>query len=114
MPNVTQLVADDTAKAIGDIIALKPTSIVVNRSGSSLAAQTVRLETLSSQMQIPGPGGVTHRIDALLLGYKNHPTVTNTNIQTGDRFAASGVNYEVVIVMPGHVDCLQAYMQVRA
>lgn len=104
----------DRATSIAALIALKPTSITIVRAGSTLAAQTVRLETLASQRQVAGQGGVTHMIDALALGYRNHPTIADTDMQAGDRFTADGVAYEVVAVMPAHEDCVQAYLKVRA
>lgn len=114
MPNIAAFTADDRPSSIGDLIALKPTSITVKRGNSTLSAQTVRLETLASQRAVVGEGGVTLMCDALLLGYYGHPTVANTDIQAGDRFRAGGVDYEVVIKMPAHVDNVQAWLKVRA
>lgn len=114
MPNLAAFVNDDLPTAIGDLIALKPTSITVKRGATTLSAQTVRLETLASQRAVVGEGGITHQCDALLLGYYGHPTVANTDIQAGDRFRAGGVDYEVIIKMPAHVDNVQCYLKVRA
>lgn len=114
MPSLNAFVADDLSTAIGDLIALKPTSITIRRGSTTLAAQTVRLETLASQRAVVGEGGVTHSCDAMALCYFNHPTVANTDIQAGDRFAANGVFYEVVLKMPAHVDNIQCWLKVRA
>ena len=114
MPNFANYLGDDRPTSIGDLITIKPTSITVRRGASTLPAQTVRLETLSSQRAVQTEGGITHMIDAMALGYKNHPTVTDTDLRVGDRFVAAGVAYEVVIVMPAHVDNVQAYLKVRA
>ena len=116
MPNFANYLADDRPTSIGDLIAIKATAITVYRSGVSgaLDPQTVRLETLSSQRAVQTDGGITHMIDAMALGYKNHPTIADTDLQVGDRFVADGVAYEVVIVMPAHVDNVQAYVKVRA
>lgn len=114
MPNLANFVADDRPTSIGDLIALKSTSITVRRGSSTLGAQTVRLETLASQRAVVGEGGVTFMCDAHLLGYRDHPTVADTDIQAGDRFRADGVDYEVVIVLPAHVDNVQCYLRVRA
>lgn len=114
MPNVDALAPDNIATAIGDLIALKPTSITVRRGASTLPAQTVRLETLASQRVMQTEGGVTHLIDAMALGYKGHPTIADTDLRPGDRFAAGGVAYEAVIVMPAHTDNLQVYLKIRA
>lgn len=114
MPNFANYLADDRPTSIGDLIAIKSTAITVRRGAATLDAQTVRLETLSSQRAVQTDGGVTHMIDALALGYLNHPTIADTDLQVGDRFAAAGVAYEVVMVMPAHVDNVQAYLKVRA
>lgn len=114
MPNIAAFTDDDRPTAIGDLIALKPTSITVKRGATTLSAQTVRLETLASQRAVVGPGGVTFQCDALLLGYYGHPTVTDTDIQSGDRFAAGGLSFEVVVVMPDHRECVQAYLRLRS
>lgn len=114
MPNVANFAPASHADSIGDLIAIKPTSITVVRGGVQQAAQTVRLETLASQMRVQGSGGVTHEIDAHLLGYKNHSSIADTDLKAGDRFVADGVAYEVEIILPAHVDCLQAYLVVRS
>ena len=114
MPSLTSTTNAQSATSIGERIALKPTSITIVRAGTAIAAQTVRLETLASQRAVVGNGGITYQCDALLLGYKNHPTVTDSNIQAGDRFKAGGISYEVIIVLPAHVDCIQAYLLVRS
>lgn len=99
---------------LGTLIPLKATSIVAVRNGTSLPAQTVRLETLSGDRQMTGPSGRTYKLDAMILGYKNHPGITDTDLQAGDTFAVGGVSFEVVAVMPGHTDCLQAYLTMRS
>lgn len=114
MPNIAAFVNEDMAGALGALVALKATSITVKRGASTLSAQTVRLETLASQRAIVGEGGITHQIDGMLLGYRNHPTIDDCDIQAGDRFVADGLAYEVVAIMPGHVDCVQAYVRIRS
>ncbi len=106
--------ADDRPISIGDLIALKPTSIVIRRAGSSLGAQTVRLETLASQRMVVGEGGVTHACDAMALCHFNHPVQPDVDIQVGDRFVADSVAYEAVLIMPAHRECRQVWLKVRA
>ncbi len=113
MPTIANFTTPDRATEIGELIALKSTSITIVREGSTISAQTVRLETLASPQMVQTAGGITHRIDGHLLGYKNHPTVSDTDIQAGDRFRADGIDYEVEAVLPGHVYCVQAYLTVR-
>ncbi|MCC6454200.1 MAG: hypothetical protein IT328_04605 [Caldilineaceae bacterium] len=114
MPDMSGYLSESQPAAIGELIALKPTSITVVRGSTTLSPQTVRLETLSSQRQIQGANNVIHVIDAMALGYRNHPTQDDTDLKAGDRFFVDGTAFEVVVVMPAHVDCLQAYLKVRA
>lgn len=102
--------AFDTAQIIAD----KSVSITIRRGGNTLSAQTVRIETLASQKQMQGEGGITYMIDAMLLGYKGHPTITDTDVKPGDRFAYGNVMFEVIIVMPAEENTVQAYLRVRA
>jgi hypothetical protein len=89
----------DTAILIAD----KSTSIVVIRAGTAQAAQTVRLETLAGQ-----------GIDALLIGYKGVSGITDTSIQAGDRFKVGAQMFEVISIMPGLIDSVQAYLTAKA
>mgnify|MGYP001605679706 CR=1 FL=1 len=95
------------------LIAEKSVSIVAVRNGTAQAAQTVRLETLSGPRQILGSGGVTHQIDGLLLGYKGHPTISDSDFKAGDTFANEGKLFEIVAVMPGILDSIQCYLKVK-
>jgi len=87
-----------------------PTSItIIQKDETELAAQTVRIEfdnSMDSERKGDGGGGgMSARRDAIVFGVKNHPTVTDTNIQRGDRFAVNGQIYRVVqvILVPGEV-----------
>lgn len=100
----------DTARLIAD----KPTSITVVRGGVAQAAQSVRVEGLGRPREVQGEGGQTAIADVLVIGYKGHPTLTDTDLQTGDRFAVGGVSYEIVALLVGLSDCLQAYAKVRS
>jgi len=101
----------DTARLIAD----KSTSITVLRGGSTLSAQTVRIEDLGGRgRQVQTEAGVMVQADVLILGYRGHPTLADTDLQRGDRFVAAGVAYEVVVVSAGMVDQLQAYAMVRS
>lgn len=100
----------DTARLIAD----KSTSITVIRGGVAQTAQTVRIETLRTERTVQTAGGNTAVIDTAVIGYKGHPTITDTDLQRGDRFAVSGQMYEIVTVIPGTVDSLQAYATVKS
>ena len=101
----------DNARLVAD----KSTSITVLRGSSTLSAQTVRIEDLGGRgRQVQIEAGVMAQADMLILGYKGHPTLADTNLQRGDRFVAGGVAYEVIVVTPGLVNQFQAYARVRA
>ena len=116
MPNISNWMGGEgQSAAIAQIIGYKSVSTgTITRGSGTVAAQTVRLETLSGDRQIQGTGGVVHQIDAMALGYKGHPTIADTDLRPGDLFTVSGVYYEVIAVMPAHTDNLQAYLKVRA
>jgi len=100
----------DTAILIDD----KSTSITVVRAGVAQAAQTVRIETLAGQGKTQTMGGVVYSIDALLLGYKGVSGITDTSIQAGDRFKVGAQMFEVISIMPGLTDSVQAYLTAKA
>ena len=101
----------DTARILAD----KASSITLIRAGVAQAAQSVRIEDLRDRPRsYQTEGGDTGLAEILILGYKNHPTITDTDIQRGDRFALDGVGYRVVAVMPGLLDSLQAFATMRA
>lgn len=101
--------------ALAELITFKPVSTgTITRGNGTIAAKTVRLETLSGDRQIQGEGGVVHQISAMALGYRGHPTIADTDLRPGDLFTVSGVHYEVIAVMPAHTDCQQCYLKVRS
>lgn len=106
--------AVDTAFMIAD----KPTSITVTRIAAGvttvLAAQTVRIEEFRGNRQVTTSAGQVYQVDAVILGYKGHATIVNTNLQPGDRFAIAGVRYEVIVLVVALTDSLQAYCRVLA
>jgi hypothetical protein len=103
--------AVDAARIVGD----KITSITIIRTGVALDAQNVRIEDLSNRPRsYQTEAGETALAEVLIVGYKNHATITDTDIQRGDRFALDGISYRVVAVVPGLVDCLQAFATTRS
>lgn len=83
----------------------RASSIVIDRDGSTLSAQTVRIEY--------GEQADPHRSDVAgagvrdvwVIGVANHPSVADTNIRARDRFALNYETYVVVdvISVPGEV-----------
>jgi hypothetical protein len=84
--------AYDTARRIAE----QPTSIVVRRAGVNQTAQTVRLEPLSPRTDVSSPAGnLGQKQDMLVLGYRGHPTLSNTVLYRGDRFFHAGQMFEI-------------------
>lgn len=94
--------------AIAAIIGYKSVSTgTITRGSGTVAAKTVRLETLSGQRQVQGPGGITYTIDAMILAE------FGAGFLPGDRFTIANVAYEVEMILPGHIDCEQVMLKVR-
>lgn len=109
MPTISGWMASEgQPTAIAEIIGYKSVSTgTITRGSGTVAAKTVRLETLSSQREVPGPNGQTYTIDAYLLA------AFGAGFLPGDRFSVSSQAFEVVMVLPGHVDCEQCYLRLR-
>lgn len=94
----------------------RPTSIIIRRGGTTLDAQTVRIEWSGYAREdedievavdaMPGVGRLT------VFGVRGHPTLPDTDIQRGDRFIIGAAEAEVLAVMlpPGEA---QAVCEVR-
>ena len=102
--------AVDAARIIGD----KSVSVTVVRDGTAQDAQTVRIEEAGRGRSYQSEAGETAQADVVILGYKGHPGIDDTDIQRGDRFAYEGQGYEVVMVIPGLTDSFQAYAKARS
>jgi hypothetical protein len=95
----------------------QPTTITIRRgtaSGGSLTldAQTVRIEFGDSAREdlvvrrgLNIAPGVQR---AVVFGVRNHPTVSDTDIQRGDRFVIDATEFEVIAVIraPGEAQAL--------
>ncbi len=87
----------DTSRSIAE----KSMSIVVYRQGVALSAQTVRLELLGSQSQSEiAPTVISGNVAMLIVGYRGHPTIADTNIRRGDWFWYDNQRYDVTQVLP--------------
>lgn len=96
--NMSQLSAQRAADALRRINE-KPASIVLVRSGAAQAAQTVRVEYDRAQSTEQGDGAKSSNRKLIVFGVRDHPTVTNTNIQRGDRFTYQGSQFKVIDVI---------------
>lgn len=86
----------------------RPSSVVLIRAGTPLAAQTMRIEFDNSSSMVNGTLVRTGVQRLTLFGVKNHPTIADTNIQRGDRFNLGLAQYEVksVLTPPGETQGL--------
>jgi len=96
--------AEKRANLAWRLIQRNPTAITLYRGSAYLAAQTVRITFDATSTEVREAGEATLR-DGVIFGVRDHPTATDTNIQTGDRFNVNGQIYEVmdVILLPGSV-----------
>lgn len=81
------------------------TSVVITRNGSNLAAQTVRIEYQTWVTEDKGDMAEASRRSVWVFGVRDHPTVTDTNLQNGDKFVLNGNLYRVrdVLFLPGEI-----------
>lgn len=102
------ITSEGQPEAIAEIIGYKSVSTgTITRGSGTVAAKTVRLETLSGSRQVQGPQGQTYQIDAFILAEYG------AGFLPGDEFSIAGVFYEVEIVAPGHIDNESVYLRVR-
>lgn len=73
----------------------KPTSIVVKRNGTIMAAQTVRLEYAQGGLMESTNIGSVGSQSVTVYGILSHPVAANTDIKIGDRFVYGGKEYEI-------------------
>ncbi len=118
MPDVTEL-SVDTARTI----AMRPTRITITRDAANnttvtLAPQTVRLEinqnvrAANEQRDTQIMLEITEQY-LVVMGYKDHPTIPNTDIRRGDRFFHQRRIYEVVELLDGIPGRLLASAKVK-
>jgi hypothetical protein len=101
----------DTARLISD----KPTTITVTPvDGREVDPQVVRIEALSefAQAQI-GTGGNAATLRVIVIGYRGHESIDDTDLKRGDRFVADGTLFEVILIQPGHSVRLMAIAEAR-
>lgn len=95
------------------LIAEDSTSVTVVRDGSELSAQTVRIDALRQPRQVETENGQVITADALVVGYRGHSTIDDTDLQPGDRFKADGRAYEIVGLLPDLENGLHAIAKIR-
>ena len=89
------------------LIQRNPTSITIDRKGVEKDPQTVRTEYDNDARWIGEAGlagrgqgsvrssGVAVTRDLIVFGVRDHPTVTDTDLKTGDQFAVGKVLWEI-------------------
>lgn len=107
MPDFGAWLDNDAAIASGRRAALawrriqdKPTSLTFRKpDGTTLAAQTVRVEydnSVSEPQSEAGPGATRKLV---IFGVRNHDTVTDTDVKSGYRFVLNGKAHTVIDVV---------------
>jgi len=95
----------DTAR----VIAEKPTNISIIRRGAVLEAQQVRLEPMGAASYFTNlPGTIAESISTMvvMIGYKGHPSIADTDAKRGDRFYYGEQQYEIQTAMTSLTDRL--------
>lgn len=101
---------DDALRAsrVWALIQRNPTSITLKRGSSTLSAQTVRIEISNSggTERSAESSAVSGERMAIIYGIRNHATLSDTDIQTGDMLAINGEAHRVtsVINVPGGIE----------
>lgn len=108
-PDANWLSDDMLASFAARLIARKPSEITVKRRGASDITQTVRVDMMSTGSRDASGGNANPAtVRAVIIGYKDHPTEDDTDLQRADRFLLDGVEYEVIQVLPSTPYQLQA------
>jgi hypothetical protein len=90
----------------------KPTTIVAYRNSEALDPQIVRIEQTRIQPDVNiGPAAREPRANVILIGYKDHPTIADTDLLPGDKFIADSKKFEVRIIFTSTPGMLQAWLE---
>ena len=104
--------ASDIARMKADlelVIGDNEVSITIRRSGSELAAQTVRVERRKSQsIKKNAQGSEESTADIIVFGDEN------LNIRKDDHFSIDGSRYRVLFVRPNNMIGIQAEAELAA
>ena len=97
-----QMRAQDAVKRIGE----KPASVVFRRAnGTTLAAQTVRLELDNRASLSTSTAGSAPRMGVIVYGIRGHATLPDTDMKEGYRFnyGADAYRIEDIILQSGEI-----------
>ena len=75
----------------------KPSSIAFKKpDGTTLSAQTVRIESDTSVSEAESASGTGPRRKVIVFGVQNHATVSDTDVAEGYRFILNNDEYRIV------------------
>lgn len=80
-------------------IQRQPTTITVERDGTTLDPQTVRLEASDNVHSEASPATSGAMRGVVVFGVRGHPHQPDTDLQAGDRFAVGALAYTVLDVV---------------
>lgn len=80
-------------------IQRQPTPITIQRDGTPLAPQTVRLEASENLRSGASPTTTATFRGVVVFGVRGHPQQADSDLLPGDRFAVGAVLYQVLDVM---------------
>jgi hypothetical protein len=88
--------AADAWKRIGE----KPQSVAFkNAAGTTLAAQTVRVEVDNRASDSISAAGAAPKMKAIVFGIRGHATLANTDIKEGYRFVYGNDEYRCIDII---------------
>jgi hypothetical protein len=93
---------DETFRAVKawNRINDKPTAVAFKTvAGTTLAAQTVRIESDNTVTESEGAAGQGPVRKVIVFGVQNHPIVTDTDMKEGYRFNYGNDQYRIVDVI---------------
>lgn len=116
--NLAWKLSADLTQGVDLMIRLEEVMIEVTRKTSAsttikLPPQPVRVDYDGRRVPVtPSPvesaAGAINYSDIVVLGYHNHPTITDTDLIRGDTFSLRGKRYEVDQIFSIHTDRLTA------
>lgn len=98
-------------ESVALLIADKSASIVLVRNGVAQVAQTMRIDVFgaaTTERAAMGGNALTNAQRVLALGYRNHATIADTDIQANDHFLYDDHSYRVIKVEGGMTDRVEA------
>lgn len=107
--------AANRAERIWNLILRDPTSLVVDRDGVDLPAQTVKLTRDNDAKWVGGDSAVGKSAsrEVQIFGITGHSCEDDTDLETGDRFAVGKIRYEIrdVFDVPGGIQARAQQME---